>query len=376
MKKNSYELQCSSLSEVEEHLRKLRCRKEGEESFEQEFNLIEAKTHDNTYFRDFISAMKNDNRNKNRYSNVLAIERTRVKLTNSTDYINANYVNGEIPGTEKQYIATQGPLEETTYDFWLMVWNEGTTIIVMLTRLVENDRVKCYRYWPKEGSMTLNNHFRITNVPPVVKKKGGILVRRKFLLENLKTGESREIMHLQYKEWPDHGLPVSTTNFRQLLHMVDQILNGNAPIVVHCSAGIGRTGTFCTVHSTIARIEDQYKHHQPVNCNILQTVLRLREERAGMVQTKEQYIFCYMAVLEELLERYTSGSLAGPVLSKDDDDEISNNGDTADHSSSSNSTPQGCRNPLHTTLSGHESCSMDIEQNNGEGHRESLSSCT
>jgi len=95
---------------------------------------------------------------------------------------------------------------------------------------------------------------------------------------------------------------------------------------------------------------------------------------------KEQYIFCYMAVLEELLERYTSGSLAGPVLSKDDDDEISNNGDTANHSSSSNSTPQDssstCRNPLHTTLSGHESCSMDIEQNNGEGHRESLSSCT
>eukprot|EP01102_Stenamoeba_stenopodia_P014975 TRINITY_DN5056_c0_g1_i4.p1 TRINITY_DN5056_c0_g1~~TRINITY_DN5056_c0_g1_i4.p1 ORF type:complete len:351 (-),score=21.62 TRINITY_DN5056_c0_g1_i4:139-1191(-) len=320
MKKN-YELSCNSLREVEQHLNKLRLRKEGEESFEQEFNLIEAKTHDNTYFRDFISAMKNDNRNKNRYSNVLAIERTRVRLANSTDYINANYVNGEIPGSEKAYIATQGPLEETTYDFWLMVWNEGTTIIVMLTRLVENDRIKCYRYWPKEGSLNLQNHFRITNLVPVEKKKGGIITKRKFLLENLKTGESREVMHLQYKEWPDHGLPVSTTNFRQLLHMVDQILNTNAPIVVHCSAGIGRTGTFCTVHSTISKIENLYKQHAPISCNILQTVLRLREERAGMVQTKEQYIFCYLAVLEELLERYTAGDLSLPVLHNNDDDD-------------------------------------------------------
>jgi len=121
-------------------------------------------------------------------------------------------------------------------------------------------------------------------------------------LENLKTLEKRDITQFQYREWPDHGLPENTIHFRELLKHVDKENKCQGPVIIHCSAGIGRTGTFCTVDSTLKKVMEQRKRQEPINFNILRTVQRLREERSGMVQNKEQYMFCYLAVLEEIAD--------------------------------------------------------------------------
>lgn len=215
----------------------------------------------------------------------------------------------------------------------------------MLTRITESGKTKCHKYWPgKHKSKT----FGSVTVSLVRKEKEHGLVSRIVQLQfdpsKLRTdspsatedsgttasaatamatsgdemrcdqgddaplvGGTREIVHFQYKEWPDHGRPSSATSFRHLLHLVDAFHNGRGPIVVHCSAGIGRTGTFCTVHTIVQRLEQHYQEHPETvpTFNIFDTVLRLRANRVGMVQSKDQYEFCYKAVLEEYRARVT-----------------------------------------------------------------------
>lgn len=291
-------------SKLQEHVRKLGHRNEtGHTGFEEEYFVLDKRS-DNYFFGDFQEALKHVNRSKNRYTNVLPLDRTRVVLSATdepgADYINANYVDGVY---EKQYIATQGPLKETAEDFWRMCWEQDVNVIVMLTRVTENSRIKCYKYWPAESK---SKRFGLFSVKLVNKdKEHGLCSRLIHLIKHGETDEEREIAHFQYKDWPDHGLPSSAATFRHLLHLVDSCHDRRGPILVHCSAGIGRTGTFCAVH-TITQNLDRH-HHEHLNgepepeFNVFDTILKLRLNRVGMVQTRDQFEFCHQAVLEEYL---------------------------------------------------------------------------
>jgi len=279
----------------------------GENGFDVEFNYIERKTEKDLYFGDYKTAIQPCNHPKNRYSNVLPLEKTRVVLskddTDGSDYINASYINGQIPGSEKAYICTQGPTKNTIDDFWRMVWEQNSTIIVMLTKEIENTKPKCSRYWPEDDQSEQHGQFQVTveNIETV----GEVVIRTMLLEDTRKEGTSRTVTQYQYTSWPDHGLPVSTTAFLELVRMVfkkvDKQKKSGGPIVVHCSAGIGRSGTFCTVHSTIAKFKHDLatKPDVPPSFDILHTVIFMRQQRPGMVQTKEQYMFCYLSIDEE-----------------------------------------------------------------------------
>jgi len=307
-------------SRLEEHIQYLlqRTDQNGDpywNGFDDEFAFIEQQTTQDQYFGDYTSAMLPHNKNKNRYSNVLPTERTRVRLAvteeDGSDFINANYINGLIPGTERAYIATQGPLASTFFDFWRMIWELQVTVIVMLTREIENDRIKCDRYWPEPDCPMNCGTFKITlaDIEETCKDE---LITRRLLVYNMDTEEEKEVVQLQYIAWPDHGIPVSTTAFLDLIDEADSFNYQKAPIVVHCSAGIGRSGTFCTVHSTLEKLKMELAHINETNIwreptfNIPQTVLYMRSQRPGMVQTKEQYMFIYLTILEKVRELFVS----------------------------------------------------------------------
>jgi len=280
------------------------------DGFEAEFQLLEQSSADEHSKFSMQSALSEANKTKNRYSNVLPFEETRVKLAAAdevagSDYINANWVDGLVPGSERQYISTQGPLPDTVEDFWRMVWETESNVIVMLTKEVESQRIKCSFYWP--GGM-LDEHpssfvFQDFSVTLVEKEStnNSAFVKRTFTMEH-SDGTKRQVVHYQYREWPDHGLPESAEVFRRMLHQVDDVRKENTPIIVHCSAGIGRSGTFCTVHSMIHQLTEHLnnKPDVPPSFNVMETILRARRFRGGMVQTKEQYVFCYKALLEEI----------------------------------------------------------------------------
>lgn len=274
----------------------------GENGFDVEFSYIERKTEKDLYFGDYKTAIQPCNHPKNRYSNVLPLEKTRVALskdgTDGSDYINASYINGQIPGSEKAYICTQGPTKNTIDDFWRMVWEQNSSVVVMLTKEVENTKPKCARYWPEEGQAEIYGKLRVKVEQE--ETVGEMVIRTMTLEDTRKDGSSRTITQYQYTSWPDHGLPVSTTAFLELVRMVDK-QKKTGPVVVHCSAGIGRSGTFCTVHSTIMKYRHDLatKPDAPPVFDILHTVIFMRQQRPGMVQTKEQYMFCYLSIDEE-----------------------------------------------------------------------------
>lgn len=383
---------------------------DGTSGFEEEFNYIEKTSSDQSFFGDYTSAHKGNNRSKNRYANVLPLEDSRVVLNGlmefpGADYINANFVSGKETG-DRAYIATQGPLENTAADFWRMIWEQKVKVVVMLTKVVENGRTKCFHYYPKRGKpMRINEAGHVFELSLENKQKMSHMIERTILLtllssplEKKKGPKSHIVHHFQYTEWPDHGLPESTAAFRELLALVDAYNNNNnlqnnktdhltdsknhqnnqespeqnndgqnhfseekksnaysdsdsekpdamevdtkekkkkpdysdedsndddeedsdqsdddsdsdseenpkSPIVVHCSAGIGRTGTFCTVHSILSKLAEQKSQQSQVpDLDILNRILQLRKERIGMVQTREQYEFCYKTILEALEE--------------------------------------------------------------------------
>eukprot|EP01119_Soliformovum_irregulare_P002553 TRINITY_DN1279_c0_g1_i1.p1 TRINITY_DN1279_c0_g1~~TRINITY_DN1279_c0_g1_i1.p1 ORF type:complete len:516 (-),score=138.94 TRINITY_DN1279_c0_g1_i1:16-1563(-) len=321
-----YDLVGVPMSRLEEHIQYLLQRTDSNDytrnGFDDEFAYIEHETTQDQYFGDYTSAMDPANKNKNRYSNVLPTERTRVKLTKTqddeSDFINANFINGLIPGSERAYIATQGPLGNTFYDFWRMIWELQVTVIVMLTREIENDRIKCDRYWPDPDCPLTCGNFKVilTDIEETYKDE---LLTRRFTIQNIDTEEEKHVVQLQYIAWPDHGIPVSTTAFLDLIDEADSYNPFKTPIVVHCSAGIGRSGTFCAVHSTIEKlkmelqqIHDTDTWHEPM-FNIPQTVMYMRSQRPGMVQTKEQYMFVYLTILEKIREIFAHLTPTGNV---------------------------------------------------------------
>uniref|UniRef100_A0A673G5K8 protein-tyrosine-phosphatase n=1 Tax=Sinocyclocheilus rhinocerous TaxID=307959 RepID=A0A673G5K8_9TELE len=257
----------------------------------------------------FDYSKKTSNQIKNRYSDVLCLDQSRVRLCplnneddETSDYINASFMDGY--KRSNAYIATQGPLPKTFGDFWRMVWEQMVLIIVMTTRVVERGRVKCGQYWPLEAGRTEDyGYFLVRNVHIEMFQDFKLSYLELF---NTQTGECREVSHYLYMSWPDFGVPKSASamlDFRahvkrrqesslRTLHPDWTGPPGGPPVVVHCSAGIGRTGTFCTLDICLSRLEDIG------TVDIKQTVRRMRTQRAFSIQTWDQYYFCYKAVIE------------------------------------------------------------------------------
>ncbi|XP_069767906.1 tyrosine-protein phosphatase non-receptor type 3-like [Narcine bancroftii] len=238
------------------------------------------------------------NMDRNRYKDVLPYDVTRVVLDGSEDYINANYVNMEICNTTilNKYIATQGPLHHTCPHFWQTVWEQGSSLIVMLTTLTERGRVKCHQYWPDPPETCKYGNFQVTCHS---EDCSIAYVFREMTLANLETGLERVVSHLQYVAWPDHGVPDDSMDFFDFVAFVrkKRIGRDNEQVIVHCSAGIGRTGVLIAMETAICLIENG----QPVYP--LDIVRRMRDQRAMMIQTSNQYKF----VCEAILRVYEEG---------------------------------------------------------------------
>ncbi|KAM9421677.1 receptor-type tyrosine-protein phosphatase kappa-like isoform 21-T21 [Salvelinus alpinus] len=245
-------------------------------------------------------AKKDTNRTKNRYGNIIAYDHSRVILQPmeddpSSDYINANYIDIWLyrDGYQRpsHYIATQGPVHETVYDFWRMVWQEQSACIVMVTNLVEVGRVKCYKYWPDDAEVYGDFKVTFVEVEPLAE-----YVVRTFTLERRGFNELREVKQFHFTGWPDHGVPYHATGLLSFIRRV-KISNppSAGPIVVHCSAGAGRTGCYIVIDIMLDMAEREGV------VDIYNCVKALRSRRINMVQTEEQYIFIHDAILEACL---------------------------------------------------------------------------
>nr|XP_033786521.1 tyrosine-protein phosphatase non-receptor type 3 isoform X2 [Geotrypetes seraphini]XP_033786522.1 tyrosine-protein phosphatase non-receptor type 3 isoform X2 [Geotrypetes seraphini] len=241
-------------------------------------------------------AKTGQNMDKNRYKDVLPYDVSRVTLQGNEDYINANYVNMEIPvaGIVNKYIATQGPLPHTCAHFWQLVWEHSLSLIIMLTTLTERGRTKCHQYWPDPPEVMEYGNFRVKCLSEDCTLA---YVFREMLVTNIETGQEHAVTHLQYVAWPDHGVPDDSTDFLDFVNCVRQKRVENEPVLVHCSAGIGRTGVLVTMETAMCLIE----RNQPVYP--LDIVRKMRDQRAMMVQTSSQYKF----VCEAILRVYKEG---------------------------------------------------------------------
>ncbi|KAL2079883.1 hypothetical protein ACEWY4_023676 [Coilia grayii] len=238
-----------------------------------------------------------ENRNRNRYRDVSPFDHSRVKLENTeNDYINASLVTME--EAQRSYILTQGPLRNTCGHFWLMIWEQKTKAIVMLNRVIEKGSEKCAQYWPtqEEHDMTFRDtRFKVTLVSEDIKS---YYTTRILELQNITTGETRQLYHFHYTTWPDFGVPDSPASFLNFLFKVRESGSLGAehgPAVVHCSAGIGRSGTFSLVDTCLVLME---KRKEPASVDIKRILLDMRRYRMGLIQTADQLRFSYMAVRE------------------------------------------------------------------------------
>lgn len=281
-------------------------RQKGRKGLYEDYAEIKAKAPEGTFE---LSKLK-PNLSKNRYTDVLCYDHSRVKLSlidgdPYSDYINANYVDGY--KQKNAFITTQGPLPRTFSDFWRMVWEQQALVVVMTTRAVERGRPKCGQYWPLEEDGALEcDHFQVFNSSVQENKD---YTYSALIITNTKTEEVREVVHLQFTSWPDYGVPHSAIAMLEFLYKVREYQSravqslaekwtGHAlgpPIIVHCSAGIGRTGTFCTLDICIRRLEDVG------TIDVRGTVEKIRSQRAYSIQMPDQYVFCHLALLEYAL---------------------------------------------------------------------------
>jgi len=250
----------------------------------------------------FDSALLQENLLKNRYINVLPEEQTRVKLSvvngqQFTDYINANHITSQIPNSTKNYISCQAPLPHTINDFFRCIWEQKSPLICMVTKLIEGEKQKAHCYWPivvdetiqfGEIFVKLLSFEDLTNLE----------VRRLSLTFQ---GQKRTITHLLYTEWPDFGVPTSSDKIRQLITLLEKYqLTGEkdgligSPFI-HCSAGIGRTGALIAILFSLEKLRNGISSDE---LNVMDTVVTMRKQRAGMVQTAAQYQFIYSVVAD------------------------------------------------------------------------------
>ncbi|KAA8583679.1 hypothetical protein FQN60_014887 [Etheostoma spectabile] len=274
--------------------------------FREEFNSLPCYYHHGS----FEEASREHNREKNRYPNILPYDHSRVFLSHldghpCSDYINASYIDGF--KEKNKFIAAQGPKLETVADFWRMVWEQKTATIVMLTNLKErkefkknnffivSEQDKCYQYWPEKGCWMYGN-IRVAMEDFTVLVDYTI---RKFCVQYQGSDGPRAprlVTQLHFTSWPDFGVPFSPIGMLKFLKKVKAVNPSYAgPIVVHCSAGVGRTGTFIVIDSMIDMM------HMEQRVDVFGSVSRIREQRCQLIQTDMQYSFIYQALLEYYL---------------------------------------------------------------------------
>ncbi|XP_017782566.1 PREDICTED: tyrosine-protein phosphatase Lar isoform X5 [Nicrophorus vespilloides] len=252
----------------------------------------------------FVTANLPANKHKNRLVHILPFESTRVCLTpirnvDGSDYINASFVDGY--RYRKAYIATQSPLPDTADDLWRMLWEHNSTIIVMLTKLKEMGREKCHQYWPSDRSV----RYQCFVVDPIAEYNMPQYILREFKVTDARDGSSRTVRQFQFTDWPEQGVPKSGDGFIDFIgqvHKTKEQFGQDGPITVHCSAGVGRTGVFITLSIVLERMQ-----YEGV-VDVFQTARILRTQRPAMVQTEDQYQFCYRTALEYLgsFDHYTN----------------------------------------------------------------------
>ncbi|XP_069594644.1 receptor-type tyrosine-protein phosphatase eta-like isoform X2 [Ranitomeya imitator] len=235
-----------------------------------------------------------ENREKNRYTNVLPYDVSRVVLSSvgnpTEDYINANYIPGY--NSTKEYIAAQGPLPRTVNDFWRMIWEKNVRAVIMLTKCVELGKVKCEEYWPQRSARIYGNLSVSMNDENVLQD----WTTRDFTLVDMKTRQSKVVRHFHFTAWPDHGVPKATSVLIEFRNLVREYVTNDdsmhSPIVVHCSAGVGRTGTLIALDRVMKQIETESQ------IDVYGVVYDLRMHRGLMVQTESQYIFLNQCALD------------------------------------------------------------------------------
>uniref|UniRef100_A0A3Q0R9S2 protein-tyrosine-phosphatase n=1 Tax=Amphilophus citrinellus TaxID=61819 RepID=A0A3Q0R9S2_AMPCI len=250
-----------------------------------------------------------ENAERNRFRDVVPYEENRVELVpnkeNNTGYINASHIKVMIRGEEWHYIATQGPLANTCADFWQMVWEQGVNVIAMVTAEEEGGRSKSHRYWPKLGSKhnsATHGKFKVTTK---FRTDSGCYATTGLKVKHLLSGQERTVWHLQYTDWPEQGCPEYVPGFLSYLEeiqsvrrhtnsMLDTSKSLNPPVVVHCSAGVGRTGVVILTELMIRCLE----HNEPVEVPTM--LSELRQQRMLMVQTISQYKFVYQVLIQFL----------------------------------------------------------------------------
>ncbi|XP_076466418.1 uncharacterized protein LOC143297802 [Babylonia areolata] len=310
--------------------------------------------------------MRSINLGKNRYADVIAYDHSRVKLTpnhEGSDYINANFLPGY--SREAEYVAAQGPLPFTTPDFWRMVWEHKVHVIVMLTLPKENGKVKCEQYWPREvgeeedqegimvatTSVTTLHDYNVTTIT----------------IKNT-AGEERQVLHYHYLQWPDKTADVSLVQpvllfVRDIRQQVEALPHATAPVLVHCSAGVGRTGCFICVDYVM-----QFIKNRPITdeLDIYAFVMRLRDFRCLMVQTEEQYLFVHQCALALMAaRRKTEGEASnGALPSVEAPPDDTQSGSASDHGDGQqrDTVDQDLKAPPDDTQSGRASDHGDGQQ--------------
>ncbi|XP_055000671.1 receptor-type tyrosine-protein phosphatase C [Sorex araneus] len=240
-------------------------------------------------------ARKPINQNKNRYVDILPYDYNRVELSDingdaGSTYINASYIDGF--KEPRKYIAAQGPRDETVDDFWRMIWEQKATVIVMVTRCEEGNRNKCAEYWPSmdEGTRTFGDI-----VVKVLKYKRcpDYIIQKMNITNKKEKTNGREVTHIQFTSWPDHGVPDDPHLLLKLRRRVNAFSNFfSGPIVVHCSAGVGRTGTYIGIDAMLEKLEAENE------VDVYGYVVKLRQQRCLMVQVEAQYILIHQALVE------------------------------------------------------------------------------